>query len=115
MPRTTKYAEPAYLTMPNPTAEDTSSAERPRVAATTCTNVPVQIPATDTRPAARPCSMLRVTMYSTAGPGVMRSAIAAPTNRPRRETSGTEEAYDTLHHDRGAALRLPILPPDVTA
>jgi hypothetical protein len=38
------------------------------------------MPKHDTTPAARPCVMLRVTTYNTAGPGVTASAIAAITN-----------------------------------
>src|SRR5215218_7549765 len=46
-------------------------------AAATCTRVPTWTPQTEARPAARPWSTLRVTMYSTAGPGITSRVIAA--------------------------------------
>src|SRR5437763_12461584 len=88
MPSTIRYAAPAYFTVLNAVAEDIISADNPSAAAATWSSVPVQMPRTDTRPATRPWSMLRVTMYKTAGPGVRRSATAAPTKRPRAEASG---------------------------
>src|SRR5438067_9934928 len=54
-----------------------------------CTSVPVCKPSTDTRPARRPCSMLRVTTYITEGPGITSSASAAMANTPRVEGAGT--------------------------
>src|SRR5215207_976043 len=64
-------------------------AESPTVAAATCTSMPRWTPATETRPARRPCSALWDTMWSTAGPGISRIAIAAPANRTRACESGT--------------------------
>jgi hypothetical protein len=52
----------------------------PRAAAATWTSVPVPMPSVDTSPAVRPWSMLRATMYRTAGPGVASRITAAIRN-----------------------------------
>jgi hypothetical protein len=62
MPSQIRYAAPAYLTTPNASADDARIADSPRAAAATCTIEPVWIPRTETRPAARPWSIERVTM-----------------------------------------------------
>src|SRR6266498_4813292 len=78
---------PRYLTTANAMADETSNAESPNVAAKTWTNVPSSTLKTDISPAVRPRSILRVTMYSTAGPGVTSSTNAAKRNRGRCVTS----------------------------
>ena len=62
MPTAIRYAAPRYLTTSKASADEASSAERPTVAATMWTSVPVVIPATETSPARRPCETLCVTM-----------------------------------------------------
>src|SRR6266852_1517318 len=49
-------------------------------AATTWHKVPATMPMTETRPAARPCPMLRLTTYVTAGPGITNRIAAPVTN-----------------------------------
>src|ERR1700751_5994415 len=56
------------------------------------------MPSTETSPASRPCSTLRVTMYRTAGPGVSSSATAAPTNSVRCEKSGMSGPRALVDH-----------------
>ena len=64
----------------NAVADETRIAERPTVAKARCTSVPTWMPSTEARPAPRPWWMLRVTMYTTAGPGTARIASAASAN-----------------------------------
>jgi hypothetical protein len=59
---TTRYAAPVSFTTVNAAAEVASSALSPTAAAATWTTDPVWIPRTDTSPARRPWSTLRVTM-----------------------------------------------------
>src|SRR5206468_2564457 len=93
VPNAIRYNAPRYLTKVNAEVDETSSAERPSAAAATWKSVPVQMPSTETSPAMRPCSMLRVTMYRTAGPGVRSSATAAATNTARLECPSMGEYY----------------------
>jgi hypothetical protein len=48
--------------MLNASAEDISSADKPKAAASTCTSVAVWIPMHETSPTSRPCSTARPTM-----------------------------------------------------
>src|SRR5215813_7042521 len=77
-----RYAAPTYLTIENASTDEVMSADRPTTAAVTCTSVPVVMPRTDTTPAKRPCSTLRPTMYSTAGPGVRSNKNPAAAKAP---------------------------------
>jgi hypothetical protein len=79
-PSRTRYDAPAYLTTENAPADEASSADTPAVAAAMCTSPPTCTPSADTRPARRPSPRLRVTMYSTEGPGTTISARLARTN-----------------------------------
>src|SRR5579862_425307 len=54
------------------------------------------------RPARRPCSMLRVTTYMTAGPGIASRARLAATNRSRVETDGTARVCQRQRVGSGA-------------
>ena len=60
-PSPTRYTAPAILTAVNATADDTTSAESPSVAAVMCTSVPTWMPSTEAMPARRPCSIERAT------------------------------------------------------
>ena len=64
----------------NALADATMRADSPTVAAMTWMVEAVWTPATDTSPARRPCVLLRVTMNSTAGPGIMSSRSDATMN-----------------------------------
>ena len=59
------------------------------------------MPRTETRPAVRPWVRLRVTMYRTAGPGTMKSSMAAATKRLSVVTSGMSAII--------GRLRLPVV------
>src|SRR5262245_55466589 len=74
------------------------------------------MPRTETRPATRPCPILRPTMYSTSGPGVMFSKRPAPMKTRRDWRSGTQVQMQklvegTLHVLRERiAVRETVLP-----
>src|SRR6185437_13844684 len=57
-----------------------SSAESPSAAAIACNANPVDVPASETKPAARPCASVRETRNSMFGPGVAASAMHATQN-----------------------------------
>ena len=83
-----KYAAPAHLTMVNASADATSRAERPAVAARACTNLPTPTASADVTPARQPWPMPRAAMYTTAGPGVSNSTSDAPMKIARVESVG---------------------------
>ena len=56
-----RYAAPAIFTAVNATADETTSADSPTVAAAMWTSVPTWIPSTDARPARRPWWIERAT------------------------------------------------------
>src|SRR4029453_16813468 len=56
------------------------------------------MPPTEASPAARPWSTLRVTMYSTDGPGITSSVIAATVNSARDDASGIGEDHHRTEH-----------------
>src|SRR5262249_52854804 len=79
-----RYAAPKYFTNWNAKADEASKAERPSVAAATCSRVPVVMPIAETAPAARLGQRLGLTMYMRAGRG-MASRTAAPAKKKRKE------------------------------
>jgi hypothetical protein len=86
----------------NATTDVASAAETPSAAASTWTSPPSVMPKHETTPAVRPCVMLRVTMYCTAGPGVTARTSAAITNNCRFLTSRTIDdllagVYESFH------------------
>ena len=64
----------------------------PNAAAATCTTEPACTPSTETKPARRPWATLRVTTYSTAGPGTTSSARLAAAKTIRTEGDGMGRA-----------------------
>src|SRR5215211_7080186 len=56
------------------------------------------MPPTEARPAARPWSTLRVTMYSTDGPGITSRVIAAAANRANVDASGISKDHHRAQH-----------------
>src|SRR5260221_2961447 len=63
------------------------------------------MPMTETRPAARPCPILRLTTYVTAGPGIT-SRIAAPVMNNNREECLINMALALLRRKSVAAVTI---------
>src|SRR4029077_19062699 len=100
------YAAPTYLTASKATDEARMSDERPAVARTTYASVPVVMPATEASPPPRPISTLRVTTYSTAGPGTSSSTIAVARKTAYVEDDGTRSTLSrSVGGGREARLR----------
>ena len=71
-------------------AEAISSAERPTVAAETCTTyVRVDDASAEAYPAARPFPMARATRYIVAGPGITNGVSVAPVKSASAVTVGS--------------------------
>ena len=101
MPSQIRYAAPTSFTMVKAVADAARIAYSPIMAANTCTTVPRWIPATETSPALRPCAALRVTMYITAGPGMMSKTNATAENASKVLNESIQGHYPPLSDGRG--------------